>query len=165
MGMTHKLLSFSFCFRKEDSNMLYRLLRREECCEGILRAKKPNSTKSIFDHVIGGSHGTPSKYISTCGSWRAVNAFQSKSYDPGLIVKIQKDKLPSGVAIIDLRRQENRYRYIDNDVDNDSISKFNNFAQFFEEVLLIGDVPAWCFEVMDNQEHARQAAGNDVGLL
>ena len=130
--------------------MLYRLLRPDECCGDGLHAKNPNSTISIFDHVIGGSHGTLSKYISTCGSWGAVNSFRSKSYDPGLIVKIQKDKLPSGVAIIDLRRQENRYQYIDNDVDNDSIRKFNNFAQCFEEVLLIGDVPAWCFEVMDN---------------
>jgi hypothetical protein len=127
---------------------LYRLLRPDECCGDGLRAKNPNSTTSIFDHVLRGSCGTPSKYISTCGSWGAVNSFRSKSRYPGLIVKIQKDKLPSGVAIIDLRRQENRYQYIYNDVDNDSICKFNNFANYFEEVLLIGIVPAWCLEAM-----------------
>ena len=127
--------------------MLYRLLRPDECCGDGLRAKNPNSTTSIFDHVIRGSYGTPSKYISTCGSWEAVNSFRNKSCNPGLIVKIQIDKLPSGVAIIDLRKQENRYQYIDN-VDNDLICKFNNFANFYEEVLLIGIVPAWCLEVM-----------------
>ena len=128
--------------------MLYRLLRPDECCGDGLRAKNPNSTTSIFDHVIRESHGPPSKYISTCGSWGAMNSFRSRSFNPGLIVKIQIDKLPSGVAIIDLRTQENRYQYIDNDVDNDSICKFSNFATYFEEVLLIGNVPAWCLEVV-----------------
>jgi hypothetical protein len=32
---------------REDSNMLYRLLRPDECCGDGLRAKNPNSTTSI----------------------------------------------------------------------------------------------------------------------
>lgn len=137
---------------KEDSNMLYRLLRPNENRRDELCAKNPKSTTSVFDYVINGSSGTPSKYISTCGSLKAVNDFQSKSTDPGhgRIAIIQKDKLPSSVEIIDLRLQENRDPYIDEVEDTRSIGKFNNFAKKFEVVLLVGHVPRACFELCDN---------------
>ena len=128
--------------------MLYRLLRRDERLMDGLDAKDPLSTTSVFDYVIKGSNGTPSKYISTCGSWKAVNSFRSKSTDPGRIANIQKDKLPSSVEIIDLRLQENRYPYIDEDEDTRSIGKFNNFAKKFEVVLLVVHVPKSCLELM-----------------
>ena len=128
--------------------MLYRLLRPEESCEDGLRAKNPHSNTSVFVHVTRGSYGPQSKYISTCGSWEAVNSLRSKSRSPGQIVKIHEDKLPSRVKIIDLRYQENRDDYIEYDDDEDSISKFNNFANKFEEVLLVGRVPARCLELM-----------------
>jgi hypothetical protein len=128
---------------------LYRLLHSSECWEDGLCAKCPLSTTSIVDHVINGSSGPQSKYISTCGSWEAVNSLRSKSRSPGQIVKIHEDRLPSSVIIIDLRYQENRDDYIDDDDDDEeSISKFNNFANKFEEVLLVGHVPARCLEPM-----------------
>jgi hypothetical protein len=131
-------------------NMLYRLLRPEESCKDGLRAKNPHSNTSVFVHVTRGSYGPQSKYISTCGSWEAVNSLRSKSRSPGQIVKIHEDKLPSSVNIIDLRCQENRDDYIDDDDDDDDdeVSKFNNFANKFEEVLLVGHVPARCLELM-----------------
>ena len=128
--------------------MLYRLLRPEESCEDGLRAKNPHSNTSVFVHVTRGSYGPQSKYISTCGSWEAVNYLRSKSSNHEQIVKIHEDRLPSKVKIIDLRCQENRDDYIEYDDDEDSISKFNNFANKFEEVLLVGRVPARCLELM-----------------
>jgi len=128
--------------------MLYRLLRADESCEDGLYAKDPCSTTSVFDHINIGSWGQQSKYISTCGSLEAVNSFRSNSYNPGRIVIIQKDKLPSSVEIIDLRRQENRNHYIYYVKDTGSINKFNNFANKFEEVLLVGYVPERCLEFM-----------------
>ena len=129
--------------------MLYRLLRPEESCEDGLRAKNPHSNTSVFVHVTRGSYGPQSKYISTCGSWEAVNSLRRKSRNPGEIVKIHEDRLPSNVKIIDLRLQEKRDDYIDDDDDDEeSIRKFNNFANKFEEVLLVGRVPARCLELM-----------------
>ena len=58
----------------------------------------------------------------------------------GQIVQISEDNLP--VVKIDLRTQENRnnsYTYMNS---KDVIDKFNNYANLFEEVLLVGDVPA-----------------------
>lgn len=130
--------------------MLYRLLRRDERLMDGLYAKDPLSTTSVFDYVIKGSNGTPSKYISTCGSWKAVNSFQSKYPGSVRIAKIQKDKLPSSVKIIDLRLQESRDPYIDEDEDTRSIGKFNKYAKKYEVVLLVGHVPGTCIELSDN---------------
>jgi hypothetical protein len=66
------------------------------------------------------------------------------------IVKIQKDKLPSRIEIIDLRRKENRYQYIDDDKDEGSISKFHNYAEKFKVVLLVGHVPKKSLKLYDN---------------
>ena len=64
--------------------------------------------------------------------------------------KIQKDKLPSSIKIIDLRKKKNRYQYIGNDKDELSIRKFHNFAKKFEVVLLVGNVPESSLQLCDN---------------
>jgi hypothetical protein len=93
----------------------------------------PNDKKLSLDTIQTSDskylrrYGPPSKYISTCGSWEAMNSFRSNS--KGRIVKIQKDKLPSSIKIIDLSREENRNQYIDNPRDENSKSKFHNFAK------------------------------------
>ena len=78
---------------------------------------------------------------STCGSLDAVKTFRSKSViNMGQIVQISEDNLP--VVKINLRTQENRnnsYTYMNS---KDVIDKFNNYANLFEEVLLVGDVTA-----------------------
>ena len=127
---------------------MYRLLRTDESWEKGLHGKNSYSTTSVFDHVIRGSYGARSKYISTCGSWEAMNDFRKKS--TGQIVKIQKDKLPSSIEIVDLRRKKNRYQYIGNDKDEHSIKKFHNFAKKFEVVLLVGNVPESSLQLCDN---------------
>ena len=64
------------------------------------------------------------------------------------LLKSMKIGYHQKLKIIDLRCQENRDDYIEYDDDEDSISKFNNFANKFEEVLLVGRVPARCLELM-----------------
>jgi hypothetical protein len=81
-----------------------------------------------------------------------MNSFRSNS--KGRIVKIQKDKLPSSIKIIDLSREENRNQYIDNPRDENSKSKFHNFAKKFKVVLLVGHVPGSFLQLCDNEEHA-----------
>ena len=122
--------------------MLYRLLRPDEDWQLGVSAKDPNSTKSVFDHVINGSSwGWQSKYIATCGSLNSVLTFRSNSVKPGKIVQISEDNLP--VVKIDLRTSANRsIHYLPGNDSNELINKFNNYANKFEEVLLVGDVPA-----------------------
>ena len=122
--------------------MLYRLLRPDEDWQLGLSAKDPNSTKSVFDHVINGSSwGWEAKYIATCGSLNSVLTFRSKSVNPGKIVQISEDQLQ--VVKIDLRTSSNRSNHYQVGCQsNELINKFNNYANKFEEVLLVGDVPA-----------------------
>jgi hypothetical protein len=56
--------------------MFYGLLKPGEKWQDGLKAKDPNSTISVFDHVINGSSWlSKSKYISTCGNLKAVQTF------------------------------------------------------------------------------------------
>jgi hypothetical protein len=134
--------------------MLYRLLRPDEDWQLGVSAKDPNSTKSVFDHVINGSSwGWQSKYIATCGSLNSVLTFRSKSVNPGQIVQISEDNLP--VAKIDHRTSSNRsIHYLPGNDSNELINKFNNYANKFEEVLLVGDVPASHIKPMNESDFA-----------
>ena len=133
--------------------MLYRLLRPDEDWQLGVSAKDPNSTKSVFDHVINGSsRGWQSKYIATCGNLKSVLTFRSKSVNrQGQIVQISEDNLP--VVIIDLRTSSNRsIHYLPGNDSNELIDKFNNYANKFEEVLLVGDVPASHIKPMNESD-------------
>ena len=134
--------------------MLYRLLRPDEDWQLGVSAKDPNSTKSVFDHVINGSSwGWQSKYIATCGSLNYVLTFRSKSVNPGKIVQISEDNLP--VVKIDLRTSSNRsIHYLLGNDSNELINIFNNYANKFEEVLLVGDVPASHIKPMNESDFA-----------
>ena len=132
--------------------MLYRLLKPGDKWQDGLKAKDPNSTISVFDHVINGSSWlSKSKYVSKCGSLKAVLTFRSKSLNPGIIVQISEDKLP--VEKIDLRTSSNRSDHYEVGRHCDElINKFNNYANKFQEVLLIGDVPASYIEALDESD-------------
>ena len=134
--------------------MLYRLLRPDEDWKLGISAKDPNSTKSVFDHVINGSSWEwRSKYIATCGSLNYVLTFRSKSVNPGKIVQISEDNLP--VVKIDLRTSSNRgIHYLPGNDSNELINIFNNYANKFEEVLLVGDVPASHIKPMNESDFA-----------
>ncbi|VDI22637.1 Hypothetical predicted protein [Mytilus galloprovincialis] len=130
----------------KDMDYVYRLLRPEENYANGIRAKHPNSTTSVFKHVLDGSYRSTSRYISTCGSLHALRKFAQKSRSPGHVIKIQIDALPDDVEIIDLRDYHERMEYIEHTDDEDEIWKFNNFANKFEEVLLSGYIPASCIQ-------------------
>ena len=120
---------------------LYRLLRKDEDWSFGLSAKNPIAEKSVFDHVIDGSRtGWQSQYIATCGSTETVKMFESNSHSPGHIVRILVDD--SQVTIIDLRTSVQRSsHYQPDNLANDLIEKFNNYANKYETVLLVGNIP------------------------
>ena len=112
--------------------MFYGLLKPGEKWQDGLKAKDPNSTISVFDHVINGSSWlSKSKYISTCGNLKAVQTFWSKSVNPGIIVQISENNLP--VEKIDLRTLSNRSDHYEVGSHSDElINKFNNMQTNFK---------------------------------
>jgi hypothetical protein len=73
--------------------------------------------------------------------------------NPGKIVQISEDNLP--VVKIDLRTSSNRsIHYLPGNDSNELINKFNNYANKFEEVLLVGDVPASHIKPMNESDFA-----------
>lgn len=124
--------------------IVYRLLRQDENYTHGLSAKNPASAVSVFDHVLKGSRGTPSKYISTCADLDALNKnYAPNAKNPGNVVVINTNRLP----FIDLREQDQRNLHIPNFKYPDlkkinKIEKFNNYATKFQEVLLEGFIPA-----------------------
>ena len=129
--------------------MLYRVLRPDEKWEDGLRAKSPLSETTVYEHIISGSCGPQSKYISTCGSLHAVLSFILNSTNNSSIVKIWEKNLP--IDKIDLRTNENRKKYLIKG-NYDGNNKFNGFANKFEEVLLVGDVPVTHVELLTKSD-------------
>lgn len=130
---------------------LYRLLREGEKKENGLRAKSPESDRSVANHVASGSNGGCSKYISTCSTlsaaynWRGLKT-KRRRYRNGIktIVEIDVGKLPSNVDIIDLTSEELRKPH---EVCNENTNNtFHKFAQAHGEVLLVGHIPADCLQ-------------------
>ena len=122
--------------------MLYRLLRKSEDWQDGLKAKNPNSSFSVFEHVTNGSiEEFKSRYISTCGSLSSVKRLKSKTRTRDAhIVQISEDNLP--VVKIDLRTSSNRKNHYNLGSDSNTlINDFNKFARVYEEVLLVGYVP------------------------
>lgn len=120
-------------------NCVYRLLHPDEYNTYIngIRAKAPFSDTSVFQHVVYGSGGTESKYISTCGSLDAVCELRSKSKTPNEpIISINITTLLPGTVKIDLRSEINRMQYIEYPpYDVNAIRKFHKFANYYKEVL------------------------------
>ena len=113
------------------------MLRSDEdpCTRGI-RAKAPWASVSIEDHVRRGSRGNSSKYISTSANIEGARRLKSicrKTKNPK-IAKIDCEGL-SAVEYIDLTKNEIRDKYL-------SSQKANNHAIRFDEVLVIGFIPA-----------------------
>ena len=129
---------------------LYRLLRPDETWMNGLSAKDPSSSISVFEHVTKGSRGSKSKYISTCGSLNAVLNFKINSSN-STIVKIRENDLQTEKKI-DLRTQENRNNYYTHKNAQEDIDRFNNFANKFEEVLLVGNVPGMHVELVTKSD-------------
>lgn len=103
------------------------------------RAKSPNATVSVNDHVLSGSINN-SQYISTSSSWDEVVAWSNnKKQYPQYIATIDVAKLEKhgGVKFIDLTDGNVRNRLL-----NDTLSR--NRARKYGEVLIIGEIPPSC---------------------
>lgn len=112
------------------------------------RAKSPNATVSVNDHVLSGSINN-SQYISTSSSWDEVVAWSNnKKQYPQYIATIDVAKLEKhgGVKFIDLTDGNVRNRLL-----NDTLSR--NRARKYGEVLIIGEIPPSC--ITDVQRFSR----------
>lgn len=144
-------LLFSFSFVEIE---VYRLTRPKENPDQGLCAKNMNSKDSIFQHVANGSSNT-SRFISTCGTLEAAHCFRSMNqhngFKNGPIVKITISDL-SSMIFYDLRTFESRQSFLqDVDVMNlkpDLVTKFHNFANKYQEVLIQDYVPSAYIEVL-----------------
>ena len=122
-------------------------MRNGEDKKDGLSAKNSFSTTDIVSHVAYGSRGVMSKYISTCADLSSAINLRSISYFKGMIVKVHMELLPSSVEIIPLTTYEDRVKHIKSNHTSDMISRYNNFASRFQEVLLVGYVPSHCLSV------------------
>ena len=134
--------------------MLYRLLRPDESLSVRLlqglSAKQPSFNISVVEHVsTGSSAGFQSQYISTSGSLNSVLQFRKNIEKE--IVQISEDCLP--VTKIDLRTSSSRSEhFVPGMFPNELINKFNNFARVYEEVLLVGHVPASHIQLLNESD-------------
>ncbi|KAK3101131.1 hypothetical protein FSP39_001186 [Pinctada imbricata] len=121
----------------------FRLLRDDESDTSDLVAKDPRSSLSVEYHVLNGSKGNSSRYISTCKSYDSVRRLVSlkRRGDTNMIrvVRINLDDVKT--EIIDLTDPVYRERYLNS-------SRAKDLASLFEEILIVGRVPSSAYEVI-----------------
>ena len=118
---------------------LYRLLRPDEWdaqTKGIA-PKRPDAKVSVLQHIAYGSNNS-SKYISTSASWGGILEFARHStVFPKKVAQINRALL-TNVEVIDLTDPHVRIMHLGGD------DRANNFANKFEEVLIVGYIPPEC---------------------
>lgn len=113
---------------------LYRVLRPTETTVNGIHAKNPWAKFKVKEHVANGRLST------TASSSKAVEfASKDPNYQPGnkRIAQINTERLQN-VQYIDLTNPSVLYSEIPDD------ERAQNFARHFEEVLIVGDIPADC---------------------
>ncbi|XP_061174819.1 uncharacterized protein LOC133183965 [Saccostrea echinata] len=115
----------------------YRLLRPDEDPNKGLFAKRPYSDAvSVEDHVTSGSKkGQASRYISCCKTLDAVKDFAKKSRNKRIVKITNKN---GSFKAIDLTDLFNQMKYFP------SNQKAKNYANRFQEVLILDFVPPEC---------------------
>ena len=118
---------------------LYRLLRPDEWdaqTKGIA-PQRPGANVSVLQHVARGSYNS-SQYISTSASWGAIQDFARHSRtSPKKVAQINRACL-TNVEVIDLTDPCVRRMHLGGD------DRAYNFANKFEEVLIVGNIPPEC---------------------
>ena len=116
-------------------------MRPKKDPEKGLTAKDPIANISIEDHVLhGSSPNVKSKYISCSETLSAARQFASKPYNKKRIVKIEIDRnTPGIIAIISL-----------SDAEIEWTDTGRNFANKFQEVLVVGHIPKECVTLLSN---------------
>ena len=79
----------------------------------------------------------------------AVN-LRSMSFFKGMIVRIDVELLPSSVIIIPLVTEEDRRKHINSNHAGQKESRFYRFSSNFNEVLLEGYIPPYCYPSKNN---------------
>lgn len=127
------------CYFVVFLKILYRLLRADEDPAEGLTAKNPNSDVNVNSHVLNGSYGPGSRYISCSKTLERINEFASRSITfPRRIVRIEiNENDPDIKRIIDLT---NFYELSQHVFTQQGI----NFARKFDEVLVEGRIRAEC---------------------
>lgn len=142
---------------------VYRLLRPNECVKDGISAKSKGSNVTAAYHVAWGStiKKLDSKYISTFRQLDDAISMSSKNqWLNGDIVSIDVDKAPVTVVHVwdaYVRRQLILEQYV---TDPQTIYNFNKFAEYNNEVLLVGDVPADCIEIEIDKQSLPNCVGN-----
>lgn len=134
---------------------VYRLLRPTECAQFVISAKSKFSNVTAAYHVAWGSSASKidSKYISACWNFSDALEISTKNrFLNGDIVSINVDNAPVTVIHVwhaEVRKQLNLEQQV---TDPDTINKFKTFAEYNNEVLLVGDVPANCMKIEINKQ-------------
>ena len=121
----------------------FRLLSSDENIERGLRAKNPNANVEVVDHIADGSKwGFRSQYISVTSTYSGVRTFAQRKRDNDIkIVEINlADLRKEEVQIIDTRTILQECQEADNQMAY-------NFANKFDEMLIVGVIPSKCLEV------------------
>lgn len=123
-----------------DGLFLYKQLPTNMDYTKGLFANNPASFISVFEHVLN-RNNRESRFISTCGT---LNVLQN-NLDKGTVVKINTSMIQP-YKIIDLRQQHQRNMHIPDSADKQSRNIFNDQAEKFQNVLLLGPIPGYCIQ-------------------
>lgn len=129
----------------KNDEYVYRVLRSDESYTAGIYPKDANSNLSIEDHVLNGTYGTKSRFVSCCKTIDDVNElarrtrFDNKKRE---VVKINISKLdPKEATVIDLTDKNTRDQHLHD-------PKALCFAQMYGEVILKPKIciPSECIE-------------------
>lgn len=141
----------SFLHVIPQSGKVYRLLHPKENPDHGIFAKDIKSELPAVFHVVWGSseQAEGSKYISTCLNLNDVEKLAKGNIClNGDIVSINVDKAPVTEIIhvwdANVRTHLLEENNIELDFGPEFISKFHNFANSYNEVLLVGNIPKDC---------------------
>lgn len=154
----------AFQFTPLDGKV-YRLLRPDERAQFGISAKSKFSDVTAAYHVALGSSidRKDSKYISTCLNFNDALLISTKNrFLNGDIVSINVDNAPLTVIHVwnaEVRKQINIEQQV---TDTDIKNKFETFAEYFNEVILVGDVPANCMQIETYKQFLPNFFGNIV---
>ena len=134
----------------EQLDYVYRVLRPDEDPSEGLQARDPNATDVKPSSHVHGQRRSP--FISTCATLEAAEMFASlakeKGYQTGHLVRINIKKLKemADVEIIVL----NESHFSEND------ARGRNYALKYRQVLIRGEIPAECIDVIDDYEESEE---------
>ena len=149
------MIRYDFDFqnpRRSGPKYVYRLLRENEVPSLGIHAKVSHTNQSVYGHVKYGSKGKNySHFISTSKSYAALRQFiahKGKTQVGDVHIRVVKIDLEQArlinteIEVIDLTNSEERRKHIKLG------DRADGQAKAFEEVLLVGNIPATAVSVI-----------------